>query len=147
MLLMWNFRVKFLEQQILIIRNNKWLRIYRIKCLSASDPTEQPIYRTDVPLDLMQKAEKWNLVGLKFHCEGPCSGKALCLNLEYEQIIPRHGKGKEVPLQARRGPEGSRTLRFPDFLTTAQVQDGGKVVSLTHRPPLPPGNITGSNFC
>jgi len=33
------------------------------------------------------------------------------------------------------GPEDSRKLRFPDFVTTAQ--DGGKVVSLTHRPPLP----------
>ena len=41
---------------------------------------------------------------------------------------------KAVPLQARRGPEGSRKLRFPDFVTTAQ--DGGKVVSLTHQPPL-----------
>jgi hypothetical protein len=39
-------------------------------------------------------------------------------------------KGKAVPLQACGGPEGSRKLRFPDFLTTAQ--DGGKVVSLTH---------------
>jgi len=29
-----------------------------------------------------------------------------------------------------------RKLRFPDFVTMAQ--DGGKVVSLTHRPPLPP---------
>jgi hypothetical protein len=37
-----------------------------------------------------------------------------------------------VPSQARRGPEGSRKLRFPDFVTMAQ--DGGKVVSLTHRP-------------
>jgi hypothetical protein len=46
-------------------------------------------------------------------------------------------KGKAVPLQAWSGPEGSRKLRFPDFMTT--VQDGGKV-SLTHRPPLPPGN-------
>ena len=45
-------------------------------------------------------------------------------------------KGKAVPLQAWSGPEGSRKLRFPDFMTTAQ--DGGKVVSLTHRPPLPP---------
>ena len=45
-------------------------------------------------------------------------------------------KGKTVPLQAWSGPEGSRKLRFPDFTTTAQ--DGGKVVSLTHRPPLPP---------
>jgi len=45
------------------------------------------------------------------------------------------GRGKEVPLQAWSGPEGSRKLRFPDYATTAQ--DGGKVASLTHRPPLP----------
>jgi len=44
-------------------------------------------------------------------------------------------KGKAVPLQAWSGPEGSRKLRFPDFMIAAQ--DGGKVVSLTHRPPLP----------
>ena len=52
---------------------------------------------------------------------------------------------KAVPLQAWSGPEGSRKLRFPDFMTTAQ--DGGKVVSLTHRPPLPPGNTCGTHFC
>jgi hypothetical protein len=34
-----------------------------------------------------------------------------------------------VPLQAWSGPEGSRKLRFTDFLTTAQ--DGGKFVSLS----------------
>jgi len=45
-------------------------------------------------------------------------------------------KGKAIPLQAWSGPEGSRKLRFPDFMTMAQ--DGGKVVSLTHRPHLPP---------
>ena len=28
-------------------------------------------------------------------------------------------KGKSVPLQAWSGPEGSRKLRFPDFMTTA----------------------------
>ena len=54
-------------------------------------------------------------------------------------------KGKPVPLQAWRGQEGSRKLRFPDFMTTAQ--DGGKVVSLTHRPPLPSGNAPGTHFC
>ena len=54
-------------------------------------------------------------------------------------------KGKAVPLQARRGPECSRKLGFSDFVTTAQ--DGGKVVSLTHRPPLPPGNTPAINFC
>ena len=45
------------------------------------------------------------------------------------------GKGKAVPLQAWTGPEGSRNLRFPDYVKTAQ--DGDKVVSLTHRPLLP----------
>jgi hypothetical protein len=49
---------------------------------------------------------------------------------------------KAVPLQAWSGPEGSSKLRFPDFLTTAQ--DGGKVVSLTHRLHLPPGNTSGT---
>jgi len=55
------------------------------------------------------------------------------------------GKGKAVPFQALTGPEGSRKLRFPDFMTTAQ--DGGKVVSLTHRQPLPQGNTPGTHFC
>ena len=55
------------------------------------------------------------------------------------------GKSKAVPLQAWSGPEGSRKLRFPDFVKTAQ--DGGKVVSLTHRPSLPPGNAPGTHFC
>ena len=52
------------------------------------------------------------------------------------------GKDKAVPLQAWSGPVGSRKLRF---MTTAQ--DGGKVVSLTHRPPLSPGNTPGTHFC
>jgi hypothetical protein len=56
-----------------------------------------------------------------------------------------HGKGKAVPLQAWSGPEGSRKLRFPYFMTTAQ--DGDKFVSLTHRLPLPPGNTPGTHFC
>jgi len=29
----------------------------------------------------------------------------------------------------------------------ATAHDGGKVVSLTHRPPLPPGNAPGTHFC
>ena len=61
----------------------------------------------------------------------------MCLNYK--------GKGKAVPLQAWSGPEGSRKLSFPDFIKTAQ--NGGKVVSLKHQPPLPPGNIPGTDFC
>jgi hypothetical protein len=53
-------------------------------------------------------------------------------------------KGKAVPLQIWSGPEGFRKLRFPDFMTRAQYV--GKVVSLAHRPPLPPGNTPGTHF-
>jgi hypothetical protein len=55
------------------------------------------------------------------------------------QVISNHheteSKGKAVPFQAWSGPEDSRKIRFPDYMTTAQ--DGDKVVSLTHRLPLP----------
>jgi len=53
-----------------------------------------------------------------------------------------HSKSRYRPGGAQRVP---RKLRFPDFMTKAQ--DGGKVVSLTHRPPLPPGNVPGTHFC
>ena len=54
-------------------------------------------------------------------------------------------EGKAVPLQAWSGAQCSRKLRFPDFMTTAQ--DVGKFVSLTQRPPLPPGNTPRTHFC
>jgi len=41
------------------------------------------------------------------------------------QLILMPSKGKVVPLQAWTGPEGSRKLRFPDFVTVAQ--DGGRL--------------------
>ena len=67
-------------------------------------------------------------------------------NLGEEPVTHLHVKaGKAVPLQAWSDPEGSRNIRYPDFMTTAQ--DGGKVISLTHRSPLPPGNTPGTHFC
>jgi hypothetical protein len=45
------------------------------------------------------------------------------------QTVHTACKVKAVPLQAWSGPEGSRKIRFPDFLTTAQ--DCGKVISLS----------------
>jgi len=53
--------------------------------------------------------------------------------------------GKAVPLHTWSGPESSRKLHFPDYMTMAQ--GGVKVVSLTHRPPLPPRNVLGIHFC
>ena len=58
---------------------------------------------------------------------------------------PASVKGKAVPLQAWSGPEDSKKLKFPDFMTTAQK--GGKVVSLTYRPLLPAGNTPDTHFC
>jgi hypothetical protein len=40
------------------------------------------------------------------------------------------------------GPEGFRRLRLQDFRTSAH--EGGKVVSPTHRSPLPPVTILGT---
>jgi len=56
-------------------------------------------------------------------------------------LYPRERPGTNC---TPRCPEGYRKLRFPDFVTT---QGGGKVVSLAHRPPLPPGNAPGTYFC
>jgi hypothetical protein len=60
-------------------------------------------------------------------------------------FVLKRGKAKAAPLQAWSGPEVSRKLSFPDYMTTAQ--DGSKVVSLTHRPPLSPGHAPGIHFC
>jgi hypothetical protein len=72
----------------------------------------------------------------------PIKGKVLPLEawsapegsrkLRFPDFLTTAQEGKAVLLQAWGGPEGSRKLRFPDFMTTAQ--DGGKVVSLTYRP-------------
>jgi len=71
---------------------------------------------------------KWRTCLIRVASTCPCRSR-------YNLMVHYKGKGKDVPLQAWSGPEGSRKLRFPDFMTTAQK--GGKVISLTHRPPLP----------
>ena len=62
----------------------------------------------------------------------------------FQLILKCENLGKAVLLQAGSGPEGSRKLRFLDFMTT--VKDGGKVVSLTHRPPFTPRKYTWYPF-
>jgi hypothetical protein len=52
--------------------------------------------------------------------------------------MPQNLKGKGFPLQAWCGSWGSRRLRLLDLLDF-RLYKGGKVVTLTHRPPSPPG--------
>jgi len=80
-----------------------------------------------------------------YHCLSAYGGRSTVLGYTATVTFIYTYKGKAVQLQAWSGPEGSRKLRFPDFVTTAQ--DGGKVVGLTHRPFLPPGNVPGTHFC
>ena len=54
-------------------------------------------------------------------------------------------KGKAVPLQAWTGPEGSRKLRLPDFVTTAQ--DGGRLLALRKQCYVVPSNETPPYVC
>jgi hypothetical protein len=52
---------------------------------------------------------------------------------------PVKGKGKDIPLQAWEDSWGSRRLRLLDLLDTRQYE-GGKGITLTHRPSLPTGS-------
>ena len=77
--------------------------------------------------------EGWRKTTKTFSHNSRCSDdtpnwQMLELLLEFICLLSsteRNGKGKVVPLQTRRGPEGSRKLRFPDFMTMAQ--DAGRV--------------------
>jgi len=53
--------------------------------------------------------------------------------------------GKISPITGPRCPEGSRKLRFPDYMTV--TQDGGKVVSCMPQLLLHPENTPGTCFC
>jgi len=50
------------------------------------------------------------------------------------------------PVTGLEWPRGFQEVKVPRFHDNG-AQDGGKVVSLTHRPSLPPGNAPGTHFC
>ena len=54
-------------------------------------------------------------------------------------------KKKAVPLRAWTGPECSRKLRLPDFVTP--IQDGGRLSALRTGRIYLPGNTPGTHFC
>ena len=138
------------------IHLHEYLRLPPTNLPTARSPKE-----TDIEPDVVNiQRSSWRWVqGCPKHVEEHSYwNKILCIKLEPEvdyylrlclidyYIHLFNGiKDKAVPLQVWSGPEGSRKLRFPDFMTT--VHEDGKVVSLTHRPPLPPGNPPRTHFC
>jgi hypothetical protein len=50
------------------------------------------------------------------------------------------GKGKAILVTGSGGPWGCETSRFAHFLDS-RLTDGGKVVSLTFRPPFTPQEV------
>jgi hypothetical protein len=53
---------------------------------------------------------------------------------------------KAISVTGRAGPYGCEMSRLPHFLDN-RLTDGGKVVSLTRRPPITPRKIPGTDFC
>ena len=55
------------------------------------------------------------------------------------------GKGKAIPVQAWTGPEGSRRLRLPDYMTLGMNVVRLSAPCTSHL--YPPGNIPSTHFC
>jgi hypothetical protein len=72
-----------------------------------------------------------SIFGIHQFCEEVFSQMKIIQSRYGSRLTDEHLKYWDffVPLQAWSGPEGSRKLRFPDYMTTAQ--GGGKVFSLS----------------
>ena len=71
------------------------------------------------------------------------------INVESSNLSVYHATNSKKVKQSHYRPE--QTLGVPgdwgSQISRQSAHDGGKVVSLMHRPPLPPGNIPGTHFC
>jgi hypothetical protein len=61
-------------------------------------------------------------------------------------VLKGEGKGKAFPLKAFDRPLGFQEV-VALRISRQSVHEGGKVVSATHLPSLPPGRIRGTHFC
>ena len=56
------------------------------------------------------------------------------------------GKAKVILAHVQIGCEGFQEVEAPKIFRQS-AREGGKFVSPMHRPPLPPGETPGTNFC
>jgi len=100
--------------------------------------TNQVNFMHTVMHRLMMGIQSENCIVRQFRCH---ANVIECTYTNLDSTV----KDKAVPLQAWTGPEDSRKLRLPDFVTAAQ--DGGRLSALRTGRFLPPGNTPGTHFC
>ena len=66
----------------------------------------------------------------------------LCVFLYTQQVKAKLKQSNYRPGQDQSYPEGWGSL-----ISRQSAHEGGKIISPTHRPPLPPGSIPGTHFC
>jgi hypothetical protein len=96
---------------------------YWLPTPSASFPLTSPPVCHCVPSHF-----NWTLLTQSTQLITPTRHTSVAGSVPHVTSLDRAVKAKAVPLQAWSGPESSRKLRFPDFITTAQ--DGGKLSAL-----------------
>ena len=123
-------------------------RMKQIKALSLSK-LFHPIYRQPIHLDTrhVRTVSSARYHGDKSNGKSKYGGKkTLATDKDTAHLRPtticpidssKKVKGKATRITGLWGPEGSGRLRLQ--ITRHSVHEGGKAVTLTHRPPSPPG--------
>ena len=133
-------------------KKNPHLTSYHTHTHTHTHKRSKMIFNTFFCCTEAQNHSLWHWVSHHFWVKGQFVNHTMnFLKILFQHTLPDNSNTTNNKVKVKQSryrpssPEGSRKLRFPDFMTTAQ--ESGKVVSLTHWPHLPPGNSPGTHFC